>query len=160
MQIGGNDDAPIRGTIDMRGKTNIHQTAYLVKNASLLAGNDSCNIHFASGFNIPLVGLYGSTSPKNSGPFFGDKNKQIVIESDRKGKQPSFQMNENPKTINWIKPEQIAQPILDLLKIDKKINIDRIYIFSITCRFREGKAYADLAASMAGQPDQSGAFYL
>src|SRR6266404_1278847 len=61
MQIGGKDDDQITGTINLLGKTNIHQTAYLVKRAALVAGNDSCNIHFASGFDIPLVALYGST---------------------------------------------------------------------------------------------------
>ncbi len=128
MQIGGKDDSQITGTIDLRGKTNLHQTAYLIKRASLVCGTDSCNIHFASGFDIPLVALYGSTSPKNSGPYFGNKEKQIVIEADRKGKKPSFVRDEQPKVINRIKPEQVAQAILHLLKIDKKINIETLYI--------------------------------
>ena len=128
LQIGGKNDPQIKNTIDLRSKTNLHQTAYLIHRASLLVGNDSCNVHFASGFDIPLIALYGPTSPKNSGPYFGDKSKQIIIQADLKGNKPSFNPNENPKTINRIKPEIVAQNVLDLLKIDKKINIETVWI--------------------------------
>jgi hypothetical protein len=128
IQIGGANDPLIMNAIDLRGKTNIHQTAYLIKRASLLVGTDSCNVHFASGFNTPLIALYGSTCPRNHGPYFGDKEKQIIIEADRKGKMPSFNANESPKTINNIKPEIVVQKIYDLLKIDEKTNVETIFI--------------------------------
>lgn len=49
-----------------------------------------------------------------------------MLEADRKGKKPSFNANENPKVVNTIKPEVVAQSIFDLLKIDKKINIETL----------------------------------
>ena len=128
LQIGGKDDPQISNTIDLRGKTNFHHTAYLIRRASLLIGNDSCNMHIASGMNTPLIGLYGSTCPKNHGPYFGDKSKQIILESNRKGNKPSFVVNENPKTINLIEPEKVAQSILDLLHIDHKIDRETLFI--------------------------------
>jgi len=128
LQIGGNDDPQVPNVIDLRGKTNIHHTGYLIRQASLLVGNDSCNVHFASGFNIPIVALYGSTAPKNHGAYFGDKSKQILLEADRKGKKPTFNANEPERTINTIKPETVAQAIFDLLKIDKKVNIETLHV--------------------------------
>lgn len=128
IQIGSKDDLQVLGPTDLRGATTKHQSAYLIRQASLLIGNDSCNIHIASGLDTPLVGLYGSTSPKNHGAYFGTRSKQVMIEADRKGNKPSFSVDENPKTINNIKPEQVVKAALNLLKISDDITRESLFI--------------------------------
>src|ERR1051325_6641826 len=41
VQIGGEKDTEVNTVVDLRGKTSIHQAAYLINRAALLIGNDS-----------------------------------------------------------------------------------------------------------------------
>ena len=52
----------------------------------------------------------------------------ILIESEKNGNKPSFSYQESPKTIRSIKPEKIAQSVLDLLKIEEEINFNTLRI--------------------------------
>jgi hypothetical protein len=121
IQIGGADEAAIPKTVDFRGKTDIHQTAYLIQNAGLLLGNDSCNVHIASGFDIPIVALYGPTTVENHGPYFSSPEKTELLVADLNGNKPSYSAEEYPKTINTIKPETVAQSVLKLLGKDPSL---------------------------------------
>lgn len=129
LQIGKIDDNDLNFIVDLRGKTDIHQSAYLIGRAALLIGNDSFPVHVASSLNVPVVSLYGSTTPQNHGPYFGRPENKILLESHRNGQLPSFSAQDpNKKTINLIKPEEIANAALKLLKIDKNINRETLYI--------------------------------
>jgi len=106
IQLGGGEDIPLNHCINLNGKTNIHQTAYIIKRARLLIGNDSALAHMAGALNVPVVAVYGPTSSKNHGPHWKTENT-VLIDSHRDGKNPSFHFNESPKTINMIMPEEI-----------------------------------------------------
>ncbi len=127
VQLGTAEDPGIVNTVNLLGKTNIHQSAYLINRAALFIGNDSCLSHIASGFDIPLITLFGPTTVKNHGPYFGNKNHQICIEGDRKGNKPSYNPNESPKTIDNIKPEEVARAVFKLLNINKEIDRESLY---------------------------------
>jgi hypothetical protein len=127
VQIGLKDEPPLNGCVDLRGKTDIHQIAYILKRSSLNISNDSFSMHLSSHYNIPLIVLFSPTHPQISGPYFGDKEKQTIIESNRNGQKPSFCNFENPKTIDLIKPEEVAGSIYKLLKIDKKCKIQSVF---------------------------------
>jgi glycosyl transferase family 9 (putative heptosyltransferase) len=118
IQIGDNSDPSIPKAVDFRGKTTIHQTAYILEHASLLIGNDSCNVHIASYFDIPIVALYGSTTIENHGPSFSSPEKIRLLAADLGKNKPSYSTEEYPKTINSIKPELVAQKALELLGKD------------------------------------------
>jgi hypothetical protein len=76
----------------------------------------------ASAFDVPIVGLYSIIHPENAGPYFGDKKKQILFKSyERANLKPSYAAEENPKTINLIRPEEIAQAIFELLSLPQEI---------------------------------------
>ena len=117
FQIGGAGEQPVKLCENLCGKTDINQTAYLLRHCALLFGNDSMNAHIAGSFGTPLVVVYGPTDVKNHGPYWrGDKT--ILIESHRLGnKRPTYFSQENPKTINFIPPEQIVNSILKLLSL-------------------------------------------
>lgn len=117
IQLGDGQTPNLQKCVNLGGKTTIAQTNYILSKALLHAGNDSFIAHLSGHLNIPLVALYGSTSPKNHGPSFGDKDKQILIESHRNGNLPSFASNEQIKSIDLINPELVANAILKLLNL-------------------------------------------
>lgn len=137
VQFGTEKERVYPHCINYVGKTTFGQLAYLIKNSSLHFGSDSLGVHLSSAYDIPLVGLYSIIQAKNAGPYFGDKNKQIIFESFlRSGnKKPSYSPQEQPKSIDLIKPEEIANAILKLLGIDFVFPFETFFI---------GKQYSNL----------------
>jgi len=129
VQIGSENDSELHSIADLRGKTSIHQTAYLIRKAALLIGNDSFCVHVAAAHNTPTITLFGSTSPHNHGAYFGSQNNKKFIQADLKGLKPSFSaQDEGTKVINRIKPEEVANTVLELLKLDKKLDRKTLFI--------------------------------
>ena len=131
LQIGGSEDAPLNNVIHMQGKTNYSQTAYILQNSMLHIGNDSFPVHIASAADIPIIALYSITTPKIAGPCFNSKEindkKVFCFSPDYNGKKPSFNPNENPKTIDTINFENIIQAIEKILDISFDFNIKTIF---------------------------------
>jgi len=117
VQIGAKGDTILPRCYHVQGETTLNQCAYLVKNAVLHLSADTFSAHLAGHYNIPLVALYSNNYVHNVRPYFGDKSKQILLEPDRTNSKPSFAYEENPKTINTIKPELIAASVCKLLDI-------------------------------------------
>lgn len=115
VQLGGPEDQPVNGCIHLQGKTTLHQSNHILRNSFLHIGNDSWMAHRAGALKIPLVVCYGSTTIANHSPFDCDPQRTVLIESHRFGNNPSFAAQENPKTINLITPESIANAALKLL---------------------------------------------
>tara|TARA_Y100000114_G_scaffold70835_1_gene64776 strand:- start:959 stop:2122 length:1164 start_codon:yes stop_codon:yes gene_type:complete len=133
VQIGSSDEQQVGRCIHHQGHTTIKQAAYIIKNSMLHLGTDSFSTHVASGFNKKIVSLYSTLYKECCGPYWGDKDNQILLQSIPEKQKASFSDNEFPKTINKILPEKIAKSVLDLLQI--KNNLDKIETFHI------GKAY-------------------
>jgi hypothetical protein len=119
VQVGLGTEQPIEGTINMLGKTNVHQLAYIIKNSILHFGADSFCVHLASYFDKPIVSLYSISNPNVAGPHFGDTDKHILLKGyERIGnKKPSYSQSESPKSIDSIRTEEIAESVLSLLSI-------------------------------------------
>ena len=118
IHLGGKDDPQLQGVYDLRGKTTIQQSHYIIKRSMVHVGNDSWLAHCAGWNRVPLVALYGSTSVENHGPYWYDNERTIFISSHRNGGVPSYTSQEQPKTINLIPPEQVANAVLRLLGIN------------------------------------------
>lgn len=97
--------------IDVRNQTSLGQSVYLINRSVCHLGVDSWCAHLAAANGIPVVALYGSTTVKNHSPFHKNDHCHF-LESDRAGKKASFAREENPKSVNLIKPEEIAQKIM------------------------------------------------
>ena len=119
VQVGTQDERPLNGPINLLGQTNINQLAYVIENSTLHFGADSFCVHLASYFDKPIVSIYSISNPNVAGPHFGNKNKHILLKGyERVGnKKPSYSQVESPKSIDAIKPEEIAKSILQLLNI-------------------------------------------
>ena len=121
VQLGEHKDSLFDGCIDLRGKTSIAQCAFLIKRSLLHFGADTFSVHIASAYDKKVVALY-SHSPMQNQKGYWNKNSEFVgIESYKDGKQHSFMLEEDPKTINTIEPEKVAMSIFRLLGIDVKI---------------------------------------
>ena len=120
VQVGTKDEKPLNGAINLIGQTNINQLAYVIQNSKLHFGADSFCVHLASSFDLAIVSLYSISNPNVAGPHFGSKDKHILLKGyERIGnKKPSYSQVESPKSIDTIKPEEIAEGILKLLNIE------------------------------------------
>lgn len=125
VQIGSKEDRPLKNTFGLQGQTTINQTAFILDNSQLHVGNDSFSIHMCSAFSVPLVSLYSITSPEIAGPFWKNNNQTCLIPDNFR---PSFNPNENPKTVNTIKIEKVVESINKLLFNQNDINISTLFI--------------------------------
>ncbi len=61
------------------GKTTLSETAAIIEQCRLFLSNDSGLLHVACAVNTPVIGLFGPTSPKRTGPYSGSS---AVIRKD------------------------------------------------------------------------------
>lgn len=127
IQIGDKDDKIYNNTAYIAGMTSINQVAYLLKDCLLHFGADSFPAHISSGYDKKSVTLFSNNYINCVKPFFGDPNKKVLLEPDRSHSLPSFVLDERPKTINKIKPEDVANSILSLLDLSYRSPIKTVY---------------------------------
>jgi len=127
VQIGGKDDAPLPLCYPTQGQTNFNNLAYIIQNSMLHLGVDSLPVHLASAFDKKIVALYCNMYPNQSGPYWSNPKDYDLIFSDLKNKKPSYAPIENPKTINFIKPEEIVNSVLNKLDLKEKVNQKSVY---------------------------------
>jgi hypothetical protein len=122
IQIGEEKDAPLSKCINLQGKTNIHQTCFVLKNASFFIGNDSFSTHVSSAFGTPLVSLYSTIQPEVAGPYWNN-GKQFTIMAPLEGKKPKYAVEDPDRCIDRIKPEEILEKMsLAIPEIDLSRN--------------------------------------
>lgn len=126
IQLGQEKEKVYNGVINFVGFTNINQIAFILRHSMLHFGADSFPTHIASSYDKKIVALYSNNYINCVKPVFGDEKNHILLEPKRNTK-PSFSFQENPKSINSIKPELIAKHILKLLEIPEQINFETIY---------------------------------
>lgn len=128
IQIGGKDEPGYNNCFHLMGQTNFNQTAHIINNGILHFGVDSFPIHLASYFNKKIVGLYCNMYSSQSKPYWSNKEDVILIQAPLNNKKPSYASEENPKTIDYIKPEEIVKSILNLLNIENENNYETVFI--------------------------------
>jgi len=128
LQIGSDQDKPLKRVINLSGHTTLKQVNYIIKNSILHLGIDSFAVHMASAFDKKIVGLYSNMSPDNSGPYWSNSENCELITSPKGGNKPSYSFDENPKTINKIKPENVAFAVCNLLGLKFKKPYETLHI--------------------------------
>lgn len=124
VQIGIPDDYSINNAIDLRGKTNFRQTAFVVENSLFHVGNDSVWNHVAGSKGIPFICPCGPTPVSSITPFY--HKDYLIIETPRDNRKPSYDANSDE--INNINPEYIAEAIMKFLGIEWQCPIKTIKI--------------------------------
>ena len=118
FQVGTKDDKKIEGVTHFWDSLSFKQSSYLLSKTLCHTGIDSVPGHIASAFNRPTVTLIAHTYAETCKPLW-NKDKSIILESHRNGKKPSFSLHEDPKTVDLIKPEEIAEATFRQLGIAK-----------------------------------------
>tara|TARA_R110002167_G_scaffold188674_4_gene390702 strand:+ start:354 stop:1487 length:1134 start_codon:yes stop_codon:yes gene_type:complete len=128
VQVGDSDDEPIRG-VDLSTLGNSpKQRHYIIKNSKTHVDHSGLLGDVASAYDIPSVALHFNLYEKNSRPIWHKNNSCANISVDFSKIKPSY--SSSCGRINEIKPELIAQSILDQLKIDDQIKFKTIRIGS------------------------------
>lgn len=117
MQIGTSKEKRIKGCLSVMGHTSINQAGYVINRGELHFGADSFGVHLASVYQKKVVALYSNNIVENVKPYWSSKEDAILLEPDREGKKPNYANEEDPKSINTIKPEDIAESVCRLLDI-------------------------------------------
>lgn len=118
VQIGTHSEHLLPHCEDLRGKTNLYQGNYVVANALAHIDNDSLWTHNAGALGTPSVSVYGPTLSEVCAPFYHHP-KSVFIDSHRNNLRATHSAKEFPKTINYIKPEEIANGVLEVLGLPK-----------------------------------------
>ena len=101
------------------------QQAYVISKSLLHLGYDGVLNHLSSFKKIPTITLFGSTFANVNKPNFSSSSSLNINLEPEWDKKPSFSQEGND--ISKIKPEVIAQCIIDLLKLEKcKVNFKTI----------------------------------
>ena len=127
VQTGSADLTKING-VDKVFIVNKKNLNYLISKSLLHVGIDSMPVHIASAFSKKIVALYSHTYKETCYPYWSSEKDAITLSPDFSEKKPSFSNQEHQKRINEIKPELIAQSILDQLNIKEKVKFKTIKI--------------------------------
>lgn len=72
-------NAPAGRIIDLTGKTSIGELAAQLEQCDLFIGNDSSPMHLAAAVSIPVIAIFGPTSPREYGPYPLDDPQHIAL---------------------------------------------------------------------------------
>lgn len=126
-QVGAHGDLEIEGVDHFFDYLSLKQSSFLLSKSLCHVGIDSVPGHIASVFNKPTVTLIAHTYSETCKPLWNGE-KAIILESHRNGNKPSFSLNEDPKTVDLIKPEEIAQAVFKQLGIKQASSEETLYI--------------------------------
>ncbi len=125
--VGGKEDQPLSSTlcnpfkssIDLCGKTNLHQLAALMKSSHLVIGNESGPLHLATALDCKAILLYGPVSQKMYGPY-SETNNQIPLYHQTPCR-PCYQnyrspLCENRICLSELTADVVYQQVLNALK--------------------------------------------
>jgi len=93
----------------------------------MYVGTDSVYSHYISSQDIPMVNIFGNIYPEINEGYWSSEDKKKNISAPWSVK-PCLSLQDPKSEINLIKAEEIAQNILDLLKINNQINFKTIQI--------------------------------
>ena len=103
------------------------QWAYIIQRSLLHFGEDEFLFDLAAHYDIPRVIMFGNTYPNTTKPMWGSKEKEKILFSTGKFPKPSLSADPSQSFIRDIKPEQIAQAVMDLLGIPWKAPFETVF---------------------------------
>lgn len=123
--FGGKNDLPITKQIEsaicnsqsailnLAGKTSLRELMSLLKLCRVLLTNDTGPMHVAAALGIPVVAIFGSTSPELTGPISSNVTRHFILKSEAPC-SPCF-LRECPidfRCMNGINVERVVEATL------------------------------------------------
>lgn len=116
IQLGGSKK--IEG-VDAALNISFKQQSFILSKSLVHLGCDSALAQLSSSKKIPTVTLFGNVFAANAKPAFSDESINVALEP-KWDKKPCFSIEDPKKQIDSIKPEVVAQSVLDFLQIEKE----------------------------------------
>ena len=117
LHLGDRGDTPLANCYSAIGQCNFNQKCYVINKSLVHVSPNNESMHIASSLGKKCVSLFSNNCfPNQFAPYWGDK-KYMEIMSPPTTEKPSFNPQENPKSINRIMPEKIAEKVLNLAGI-------------------------------------------
>lgn len=125
IEIGSTKRKPLFYSKDYRHLNRL-QSNYVIDKSLMFLGNFNFYAHMASYFEKPSVVVCNNDYIDLQKPYHNsDLLNAILPETEDK---PSFSHEETPKSINLVKPEDVACKVLDVLDISHNLNnVDTVY---------------------------------
>lgn len=125
LRIGDSKGHPIDGVIDYRGKS-FNQDSYIISKSLLHFGCSDLLSFVSKHFNKKQVKLF---SAFNSTDFpFEKTDRDVFIDSDKKGFNPTYSDHDPRDSINTISPSLVASKILDSIGVESELGeLERVY---------------------------------
>lgn len=133
LLIGGKDDAALNEqliagldtpeqreqVLNIAGTTSFGELAAQLAACTLFIGNDSSPMHLAAAVDIPVIAIFGPTSPQEYGPYPLDNSKHIALWHPPTG-QPCFFLGQvhacaNCTCMQSISVDEVWQAVLRLI---------------------------------------------
>lgn len=135
VQLGGKDDELLVGAFDLRGKTSLNQTAYLIHKASLFIGGDSICAHMAASFATPSIVLWGGTLPTTCSTNWNQDKVIHFTPVSYMGCATACHSNEcirATKCINTITPSSILYHVSNVLGKESVVPVEILHIGALS----------------------------
>lgn len=103
-------------TVSVAGKTSLAELIEIIRGARLVISNDSGPMHIAAALGVPVVAIFGPTSPGRTGPY-GESH--LIVKSGVVC-APCFKKRcGNLKCMKEVTPEEVGKKALELLETVK-----------------------------------------
>jgi lipopolysaccharide heptosyltransferase II len=119
--LGGPGDEPLveriragtRGALrSLAGETTIKQSAALLARAAAVVANDSGPMHLAVALDVPVVALYGPTSPERTGPYGGT----VRVFRSTRDCAPCFECDcDDPQCMHDITVDEVFEAVSEFI---------------------------------------------
>ena len=114
VQLGNKECTPLHNCYMAIGQCNFNQKAYVLKKSLVHVCSNNESSHMASAYNKKSVVLFSNNCfPGQFSPYWTEESNLEILTPLTVSKKPSFNPNENPKSINSIPPEKVASKILN-----------------------------------------------
>jgi heptosyltransferase-1 len=102
--------------VSLAGKTGLRELVEIMKHAVLVISNDSGPMHIAAAFGVPVVAIFGPTSPERTGPY----GKGHIIIRSKEACSPCFRKRcEDLKCLKGITVAGVLEKIDNGMQLHK-----------------------------------------
>ena len=101
---GSNKDQNFKNCVDLRGKVELSNLPWLIKQASVVISNDSAPLHIASALNKPVIALFGPTDSSKYGPYPTNSRGRVI--------------SSNNGLMSGISTDQVSRALFKMIKQD------------------------------------------
>ena len=108
----------------MSGKTDLRELASLISECDALITNDSGPMHMASALFVPVIAIFGSTSPKRTGPF-GQIHKIISTDIPCSPCMKRVCPEEHLRCMTDITAQEVFTAVTEVLPVNRAVFLDK-----------------------------------